>query len=157
MTIEQVKEHFKNAKEVRCLCDGQIYDISKSGIFNKNLVGIYYNLADEQNGLNVVTLKTDFNIAEIISYKEEEIPEMPIGRVMEVSSCRNKWCKRVVFGKKDDLFIAWKDAETIEDAKWTRSTSVWKYAREIKEKVVVTKKEIAQWKECGVNDLEIKD
>ena len=78
---------------------------------------------------------------------------------MEVSHFGDKWYKRVVFGKKDNKFIAWKRAETItiEDDKKTRLTSTWKYVREIKEKVVVTKREIAQWKKCGVDDLEIKD
>jgi hypothetical protein len=30
-TNEEVKEHFKNAKEVKCLSDGNVYDITKEG------------------------------------------------------------------------------------------------------------------------------
>ena len=38
--------------------------------------------------------------------------------------------KRVVFGKKNDLFLAWKGAETFEEAEKANLNVTWKYAKE---------------------------
>lgn len=69
MNLEQVKEHFKNAKEVRCLCDGIIYKIDK-----KNNVYFFSNniwTEDEHQGTCVLLYrKLTEELAEIVSYKD---------------------------------------------------------------------------------------
>ena len=49
-------------------------------------------------------------------------------------------------------FLAWVDAETLEEAENTTDTSFWKYAKEI-EPIQVTLEDIAEWK--GVNKEQI--
>ena len=66
-TIEEVKEYFKNAKEVKCLFDGQIFDISESEI-----------VSDKEDYFEVINGKVHTycrlyksgKYAEIISYIE---------------------------------------------------------------------------------------
>ena len=52
-------------------------------------------------------------------------------KLMEVSNNGVTWVKRVVFGRKNDKYIAWAYAETIEDAASNIETLSWKFAREI--------------------------
>ena len=42
-------------------------------------------------------------------------------------------CKRVIFMKKNDKYIAWNNAETIEEAEKTTDTRAWLYAWELEE------------------------
>lgn len=53
-------------------------------------------------------------------------------RVMEVSSDKHNWHKRVVFAEKDEKYIAWYGAETLEEAEEVVCTDAWDYAREVK-------------------------
>lgn len=70
-TLEQVKEHFKNAKEVRCLQDLRIYDIEH--IKTKLNADIEQErLAPEEFWINDILL-WDRKYAEIISYKDAEV------------------------------------------------------------------------------------
>ena len=54
---------------------------------------------------------------------------------MLVSDDGIKWCKRVVFMKKNDRFLAWFTAETIEQSESIYSVVPWRYAKELPEKV----------------------
>lgn len=69
-TLEEVKEYFKNAKEVRCICDDKIYSLE-----NMNEKGIYeyYNSFwfTEKDDIDVCIW--DFKFAKIISYKDEQL------------------------------------------------------------------------------------
>lgn len=68
------------------------------------------------------------NNAEIIELPKEE---KTFPRVMIVSDDGDSWYKRVVFMKKCDRFLAWNNAETIENAEWTYRVASWRYAKEI--------------------------
>lgn len=72
-TLEEVKEYFKNAKEVRCLFNGYFANISENKIseiresFDSFWIDVY-----NHDGINVKLYdKTLKRYAEIISYKEE--------------------------------------------------------------------------------------
>ena len=74
--------------------------------------------------------------AEIIELPEEE---KPFPRVMLVSDDGDSWHKRVVFMKKYDRFLAWNKAETIEESESVYEVIPWHYAKELPEKVELTK------------------
>lgn len=78
--------------------------------------------------------------AEIIELPEEN----SFPRVMLVSNDECKWRKRVVFMKKCDRYLAWNKAETIEESESICESVTWSYAKEILEKVKLTKAEIAE-------------
>ena len=63
-TLEQVKKYFENAKEVKCIWNNAIYDISKSEIKNSA-----YGYVAKKCGLFGNNKYSKF--AEIISYKEK--------------------------------------------------------------------------------------
>ncbi len=62
---------------------------------------------------------------------------------MMVSGDKKFWVQRVVFMEKAGHFLAWANAETIEEAKNELSVIPWKYAKEIKE-VKLTMEQIAK-------------
>ena len=93
------------------------------------------------------------NGAEIIELPKEN----PFPRVMFVSDDGNEWHKRVVFMQKCDRFLAWDSVGTIEDAEWTYRVANWRYAKELPEKVELTKSEIAEKFGISVDQLVIKD
>jgi hypothetical protein len=64
MDLETVKEHFKNAKKVRCLSDGGIYEIDHNTIY---CVGDFW--CSDVNS-RVVKLYSKETFAEIISFKD---------------------------------------------------------------------------------------
>lgn len=71
------------------------------------------------------------NNAEIIELPKEE---KPFPRVMLVSIDEIKWYKRVVFMKKCNMYLAWDEAETIEESEYIYSVAAWRYAKEIEPK-----------------------
>lgn len=81
------------------------------------------------------------NNAEIIELPKEE---KTFPRVMLVNNGGNEWHKRVVFMKKCDRYLAWNKAETIEESESICESVTWSYAKEILEKVKLTKAEIAE-------------
>ena len=92
--------------------------------------------------------------AEIIELPKEE---NSFPRVMLVSDDGNAWNKRVVFMKKCNRFLAWVSAETIEESESSYETYTWYYAKELPEKVELTKAEIAEKLGISVDQLVIKD
>lgn len=160
MDLEKVKEHFKDAKEVKCLVDGKKHNLNVKGQYIKDINGhIDFFFELRQRGNDYVSLYVHNKLAEIISYKDYTEPEpekSEYPKVMLVSSSQKRWEKRVVFMKKNNLFIAWNDAETIEESKTITFTTTWKYAKELSKEIKVTKEEIAKWKGCEVEQLIIK-
>lgn len=163
--IEQVKERFKNAKEVRCVHNFEIYNIDVDGTFES--VGGKINLfkfKTQQRGSDFVilygynNLKDTCGYAEIISYNkdvsEPEKSEYP--KVMLVSDNKVNWKQRVVFMEKNGHFISWRYVDTIEMAKDVVKTNSWNFAKDLPKEVTVTKEEIAKWKGCDVEQLVIK-
>lgn len=70
------------------------------------------------------------NNVEIIELPEEN----PFPRVMLVSDDGDFWCKRVVLMQKSDRFLAWNNAETIEESECVFGILPWRYAKEIEPK-----------------------
>ena len=94
------------------------------------------------------------NNAEIIELPKEE---KPFPRVMLVSDDGDFWYKRVVLMQKCDRFLAWNNAETIEESECVFGILPWRYAKELSEKVELTKSEIAEKFGVSVDQLVIKD
>lgn len=108
---------------------------TKKGDYLWRYYGVIDNCFDVYSGRQAAE-----NNAEIIELPEEN----SFPRVMFVSNDGNEWYKRVVFMKKCDRYLAWNRAETIEESESIRRPTVWRYAKEILEKVKITKAEIAE-------------
>lgn len=66
--LQEVKEHFKYAKEVRCLSDGNIYDITKQNKRGVHEFNDYFWITiDSQNECNLYNTYKD-ELAEILTY-----------------------------------------------------------------------------------------
>ena len=76
-TLEEVKEYFKNAKEVKCLCNGEIYSTKAmiEDFYYHESTGWWFDvLLFEDTRMDVfVWDELENKFAEIISYKEEPI------------------------------------------------------------------------------------
>ena len=92
--------------------------------------------------------------AEIIELPKEE---KTFPRVMLVSDDGDSWYKRVVFMKKNDRYLAWNNAETVEESEGIYEVTAWRYAKELPEKVELTKSEIAEKFGISIGQLVIKD
>jgi len=68
-TLEEVKKHFENAKEVKCLSDGKEYNISRLEIEKGKYSSDSY-LAKDEKGIAKAELCYKNKYAEIISYKD---------------------------------------------------------------------------------------
>jgi hypothetical protein len=81
-------------------------------------------------------------------------------RVVEVSEGGEEWYKRVLILKKRNIFICWNFAQSIDDVVANSGVDSWKFMRElqpepIKEKIKVSKQDIAKLMGCGVEEIEI--
>ncbi len=121
-----------------------------TGGLDGSRIGSYYGVINgEFNGwLKLAVVK---NKAEIIELPEEKT----YPRVMLVSDDEIRWHKMVVFMEKSGWFLAWKDAETMEEAENELVTCFWEYAKEF-EPVEVTLEEIAKWKGVDKEQIIIK-
>jgi hypothetical protein len=122
-TLEQVKEHFKNAKEVKCLSSGYIHDLTKIEItrdiheWEEDGFWIDANIT----GRNIQLHSTTKGFTEIISYKTEFTHLEEI----EVAYDPNNWIKGKFVGKTSKgLFV-------VED--WQGGIRKYKYVRKIDE------------------------
>ena len=142
MDLEEVKEYFKDAKQVKCLVDNKIYNIDVKGSFKsypntEKVQQINFEFIDHQRGQSCVVLYVTDELSEIISYKEEDLPEEDLPedifeeRVMLVSDDEENCWPRVVFMEKNNRFIAWNYAKTIEEAGEVCKTTDWKFAKEL--------------------------
>ena len=94
--------------------------------------------------------KNNAEIIELSTESPKEEKQFP--RVMLVSDDELKWRKRVVFMKKCNKYLAWVRAETIEESEGLYEATAWSYAKELPEKVEITKSQIAD-KFCIPIDL----
>ena len=114
-------------------------------------IDIYYGIINEEFD-RWTTEEVIKHNAEIIELHEEKT----YPRVMLVSDDKIKWDnQRVVFMEKCGGFLAWKGAETLQEAENETSTIFWKYAKEI-EPIEVTLEEIAEWKKVSKELIIIK-
>lgn len=84
--------------------------------------------------------------------------ELNYPRVMMVSNDKRFWAQRVVFMEKAGQFLAWSNAETIEEAEHEAHVFTCKYAKEIEEPktIELTMQEIADKFGCSTEQLKIK-
>ena len=87
----------------------------------------------------VINGNFDFISIEDVRKYNAEIIELPkeensFPRVMLVGDDGDSWHKRVVFMKKCDRYLAWKNAETVEESEGIYGTVPWRYAKEIEPK-----------------------
>ena len=108
---------------------------------------------EEERYYGVIQNDFDCYRIEFVRKYNAEIIELPtespkeentFPRVMLVSVDEIKWHKRVVFMKKFDRYLAWIDAETIEESENIYKTTSWGYAKEPIEKIELTKSQIAE-------------
>jgi hypothetical protein len=71
MNLEEVKEHFKNAKTVKCASDNEFYNIDVEGSFDAMFDRVDFEFAVKQKGEDCVVLSISNRLAEIISYKDD--------------------------------------------------------------------------------------
>jgi hypothetical protein len=70
-TLEEVKEHFKNAKEIKCLSSDRIYDLTKIKIIRDIHEWHYGYWIDAEVSVNNIKIVDECsNFAEILTYKE---------------------------------------------------------------------------------------
>ena len=102
-----------------------------------------------------------FTIEDVRKYNAEiiELPkeENSFPRVMLVSDDGDSWYKRVVLMKRCDRYLSWVEAETIEESEDIYEATSWRYAKELPEKVELTKSEIAEKFGISIDQLVIKD
>ena len=67
-TLEEVKEHFKDAKVVRCLLDGRAFNIEDYNTYTQS-IGIDISIDNYKNGGYKVLWYEEKGYAEIIEYK----------------------------------------------------------------------------------------
>ena len=147
---KKVIEYWKSKGfDVRCFAGNQTREDDSEfrfyGVINEEFNN-YRKKSIDLHGAEIIHLPTE-------SPKEENT----FPRVMLVSDDGIKWCKRVVFMKKRDRFLAWFSAETIEESESIYETYTWRYAKELPEKVELTKSEIAEKFGVSVDQLVIKD
>ena len=112
----------------------------------------YYGLINNCFSEYSIEYCESFN-AEIIELpKEKTYP-----RVMMVSFNEVVWYNRVVFMKKCGRYLAWTNAETIQESEYVYGIVPWRYAKELPEKVELTKSEIAEKFGVSVDQLVIKN
>ena len=83
----------------------------------------------------------NYEEASIIEYNAEviELPEEKVyPRVMMVSANKVEWRKRVVLMEKNGIYLAWRNAETMEEAEIEIDLSAWDYAKDIEEPKEIT-------------------
>ena len=126
----------------------------------------WFNCTEESNGIaiyyGVINNKfRNYTLEEVKAYNAKiiELPkeENPFPRVMLVSNDGDSWKRRVVFMKKCDMFLAWASAETIKESEGIYEVTSWYYAKELPEKVELTKSEIAEKFGISIDKLVIKD
>jgi len=85
----------------------------------------------------VINGNFDFISIEDVRKYNAEIIELPkektYPRVMMVSFDRENWHKRVVFMKKCGGYLAWDNAETVEEAENQVNSVAWRFAKDIEE------------------------
>ena len=125
------------------------------GSFNKEDSGTvcYYGVINDMFDCCTIEDVRKYN-AEIIELPKEE---NSFPRVMLVSDDGDSWYKRVVFMKRCNRYLSWVEAETIEESEDIYEATSWRYAKELPEKVEITKSEIAERFGISIEQLVIKD
>ena len=143
LTLEEVKEHFKDAKEVRSLSRGTIIDLNNITTRGIHLYGgsVWFDLKDVQNGVDAVKLYDVITnkFAEIISYKDEYPKVMLVWDYNEDIAG-----KRVVISKFNNFYICLGGIDRLEDLDRAKVSVSYKYAKDLPIIKEVTMSEVAE-------------
>jgi hypothetical protein len=152
-TLEEVKEHFKNAKEVKIVnADGFTLDISEFDIVQLgNVFLASINGITENENWSYCLKGFGDELAEIISYKDEYPKVMLVWDDEE-----SRAVKRVVIKKTSLRYVAW-NAPSIEESKEALSTAQWRHAKDLPTIKEVTLEEVAKKFNISVENLRIKE
>ena len=99
-TLEEVKAKFKNAKEVRCLVDRSIYDISKNIVKDVYWTTLGYYIDTKGTFIKLWSPRKGY--AEIISYIEPEFT-LTKEEILKLAN-QNSWCKKFLNEKYPEIF-----------------------------------------------------
>ena len=157
--LNDVIKYFKDASIVKCIDDSNTFDINVPGKFlQTNGNKWIFRFERKQKGVDHVAVYEHGTIniyAEIISHKQTDVFDYPLE--MSVSDDGETWSTRVVFMDKNNKYIAWASAQTINESEDITDTVTWKYAKHLPAKVFVSMAEIAQWQKCEIDRLKIVD
>ena len=103
----------------------------------------YYGVINNRFNCYTIEFVNEHNAKIIELPTEYPKEEKPFPGVMLVSDDGNSWHRRVVFMKRCGRYISWINAETIEESENIYKTTSWRYAKELTEKVEITKSQIA--------------
>ncbi len=110
------------------------------GVDTKYFVGVCTKesfLGSETRFYGVIDGKFGNYTEEDVSYYNAEIIELPeektYPRVMMVSFDSENWFRRVVFMEKCGRYLAWDNAETVEEAEKEMILTPWRFAKDIEE------------------------
>ena len=94
-------------------------------------------LGSELRFYGIIDGRFDKYTKEDVFYYNAEVIELPeekvYPRVMMVSFDSENWFKRVVFMKKCGRYLAWNNAETVEEAEKEVVSTAWRFAKDIEE------------------------
>ena len=122
--IKDFPEHIVEAMLDEQVRQGNKRDVS---VFEKN------EFSDQSNGgftWNKAKLSNEIWCDIIINRNFSAFP-LQYPRVMLVSDDKKNWFKRVVLVEKGKRFIAWSDAETLEEAENVYYTKCWFFAKDV--------------------------
>ena len=134
-TLEEVKEYFKNAKEVRCLYKRNITDITKNiskSIFicPEDKDNDFWIRISTHKGMDVLLWSKERGFAEIISFKENK-PKFEHLEEIEVTDNELYYDEKGLFigySKDGDIVVEYQEGYFCK----------WKYARKIDLKKIET-------------------
>lgn len=92
----------------------------------------------------------DKSVVKILTLNELKALVKPTyPKIMLVSDDGSNWVKRVVIAEKQKQYIAWYQAETVDDAEREITTYAWSYAKDLPDVVEMTIEQIAN--KLGIN------
>ena len=110
---------------------------------------------DTKEGHYIWSLVNNGNYQPFYDFHKAKETKYP--KVMMVSDDEIDWNKRVVFMEKNGKFLAWYDAEKLEDAEKQTELITWNYSKDIEQKIKLTRQEIASKFEVALEHIEIVD
>ena len=152
LLIKRVEEQGNDGeKALKIIRDKKIYADRNNG-------GLDWDDTPERYDFWCDVLSISKPLEDRIQIFYERYPKPAYPRIMEVSDYEDfrDHCKRVVIAKHNNVFIAWFDATTFEEAESKIGTKSWRYARELNSTIELTIEEIAKKLNIDASRLRIK-
>jgi len=159
-----IKQTPENRQELKEFWEANSEDAMRYKLYYASDIRPYYGL--RTNGDFTLVAKQECLTKD---YKILTLPEAkaliqgtPYPKVMWVWDEGETKKKRVVFMEKNGQYLAWHNAETIEDSEKEMETVCWDFAEDIEEEpkklptIELTLEDIAKLKGCEVEQIKIK-